>query len=82
MKSLSSSSYIALPVFLAFSMAIAHAKSNMSDQVVRVSLQKRIPSELEPGAFILVNEVQEWQGKETAIIICDMWDQHWNPFLE
>ena len=48
-----------------------------SGQMIRVSLQKRIPSEVDEGAFVLVNEIQEWKGSETAIIICDMWDQHW-----
>lgn len=26
---------------------------------------------------MIVNEIQEWNGNETAIIICDMWDKHW-----
>lgn len=76
MKSLESSSYIALTTFLALSMAIAHAKPN-NEQVIRVSLQKRIPSVFDSGALIIANEIQEWDGNETAIIICDMWDQHW-----
>jgi nicotinamidase-related amidase len=45
--------------------------------MIGISLQKRIPSEVDAGAFVLVNEIQEWKGSETAIIICDMWDQHW-----
>lgn len=53
------------------------AKSNEADQVMKVSLQKRLPSELDEGAFIVVNEIQDWNSSETAIIICDMWDDHW-----
>ena len=53
------------------------AKSNEKEQIIKVSLQKRIPSELDEGAFMLVNEIQEWNSMETAIIICDMWDDHW-----
>jgi type 1 glutamine amidotransferase/nicotinamidase-related amidase len=25
----------------------------------------------------VVNDEQEWNGSETAVIVCDMWDQHW-----
>jgi len=77
MKSILANRYFFVATFLVLSMTIGQTKSNVTDQVFRVSLQKRIPSELERGAFMLVNETQEWNGKETAIIICDMWDQHW-----
>ena len=53
------------------------AESNGTGQIIKVSVQKRIPSELDEGAFIMVNEIQEWRGEETAIIVCDMWDKHW-----
>ena len=77
MKSSVSRRYLAITTILVLSMTIAQAKSYKAEQVVRVSLQKRIPSDVEPGAFIIVNEIQEWNGAETAIIICDMWDEHW-----
>jgi nicotinamidase-related amidase/type 1 glutamine amidotransferase len=44
---------------------------------LRISLEKRTPSDSVKGATIIVNEIQEWNPKETAIIICDMWDKHW-----
>ena len=77
MKSSVAISYIVFSALLVLSTAISLAKSNISDQVISVSIQQRIPSDLDEGAFMLVNEVQEWNGQETAIIICDMWDQHW-----
>lgn len=46
-------------------------------QKINISLEKRVPSDLEKGAFMIVNEIQQWDPSETAIIICDMWDQHW-----
>ena len=46
-------------------------------EFIRVSLTQRIPSEINPGSFIIVNEMQEWNPEETAVIICDMWDRHW-----
>jgi len=53
----------------------AQAQSKIA--TLKVSLQKRLPSEIEQGAFYIANEIQEWNPTETAIIICDMWDQHW-----
>ena len=50
--------------------------ANDTDKLV-VSLEKRIPSDSDSGAFAIVNEIQRWSFKETAIIICDMWDRHW-----
>ncbi len=44
---------------------------------MKVTLQKRVPSDLDKGSFIISQEIQEWNPKETAIIICDMWNQHW-----
>lgn len=44
---------------------------------MKVSLQKRTPSDLDKDAYIVSQEIQEWNPKETAIIICDMWNQHW-----
>ncbi len=57
--------------------AAGTAATEDQGHLLRVSLQKRIPSELDEGAYIIVNEIQEWNASETAIIICDMWDEHW-----
>jgi nicotinamidase-related amidase len=46
-------------------------------QVIKVSIQKRIPSDSVKGKTIVVKEEQKWNPTETAIIICDMWNQHW-----
>ncbi len=48
-----------------------------NENMLRISLQKIISSEEDPGYYIRVNEVQEWNPAETAIIICDMWNEHW-----
>jgi nicotinamidase-related amidase/type 1 glutamine amidotransferase len=44
---------------------------------INVSLQKRLPSEGNTGTYYIASEIQKWNPSETAIIICDMWDQHW-----
>jgi nicotinamidase-related amidase len=42
---------------------------------VTFNVQKRIPAGKD--SFKLVTEKQNWDPTKTAIIICDMWDQHW-----
>ena len=47
---------------------------------LRVSLQRRMAStekDLAAGTFVIHQEIQHWNPKETAIIICDMWNRHW-----
>jgi nicotinamidase-related amidase len=44
---------------------------------LEISMQLRLPSEIEKGEFDITNNNQQWDPKETAIIICDMWNQHW-----
>jgi len=36
-----------------------------------------VRSPVDTAAFVIVNEIQQWVPSETAIIVCDMWDQHW-----
>ena len=48
-----------------------------SSQKIKVSLQKRLQSDSVKGASVIAQDIQEWNPKETAIIICDMWNQHW-----
>jgi nicotinamidase-related amidase len=43
---------------------------------VAIHMQKRVASGGSSGSAV-VTEVQQWNPHETAIIICDMWNQHW-----
>ena len=43
---------------------------------IRFTVQKRVPSS-GSDSFTLITETQQWDAAKTAIIICDMWDQHW-----
>ncbi len=42
---------------------------------LRINLRSR--TEASPGVFVLAEKVVEWDPKKTALIICDMWDDHW-----
>ncbi|MDR3095026.1 MAG: isochorismatase family protein [Bacteroidales bacterium] len=44
---------------------------------LRMSLQQKLPSNWENGAWILANRIETWNPSETAVIVCDMWDRHW-----
>jgi nicotinamidase-related amidase len=77
MNSSVSKRYIIITTILVLLVGIVQAKPKIPEQVLKVSLQKRIPSDLDEGAFIIINEIQDWSGEETAVIICDMWDEHW-----
>jgi hypothetical protein len=67
---------ICLMLLIPFSIGAEHnLKAN--EEKFKVSLEKRIPSDFSTGSYTIVNEIQEWNPKETAIIICDMWNEHW-----
>ncbi len=66
-------------LFCLVSMAKVEATKNEAiadPPKIKFVVQKRIQS---PGkdSFILLKETQQWDPAKTAIIICDMWDQHW-----
>ena len=42
---------------------------------ITFNVQKRVAAG--GGDFKVVNEKQNWDPAKTAIIICDMWDEHW-----
>lgn len=43
---------------------------------VSITVQKRVPVDNGEN-FTLVKETQQWEPSQTAIIICDMWNEHW-----
>lgn len=66
-------------VFAYFPLMAQNRKANNPEaEFIRISLEKRIPSDAGTVAGdMMINEIQEWNPQETAIIICDMWDKHW-----
>ena len=44
---------------------------------LKVDLRKRVAPAETPDRFQIVCEKQQWNPSETAIVICDMWNQHW-----
>ncbi|MEO5995180.1 MAG: isochorismatase family protein [Chitinophagaceae bacterium] len=52
-------------------------RNNSKVKGIEILLKKRVPSATDKATYKVINEKQEWNPSETAIIICDMWNQHW-----
>lgn len=48
-----------------------------SKDTLDLSLRSRVETEQGSGRFRVVQQQAEWKASETAIIICDMWNEHW-----
>ncbi|MBI3849228.1 MAG: ThuA domain-containing protein [Verrucomicrobia bacterium] len=48
-----------------------------SSKPITLSARGRVETPKGSGQYEIVNRTVEWDPKKTAIIICDMWDQHW-----
>jgi len=70
-------SYILLLFLVTSNTPTVYSQKIDNIQRLKISLQKRTPSGMDKGAYLVVNEIQEWNPNETAIIICDMWNEHW-----
>lgn len=55
----------------------AGAQQTRDKEAIRVHLQSRSAGQNNQEKIIIKQEDQEWAPEETAIIICDMWNQHW-----
>jgi len=53
------------------------AESYEKDPMLNLNARSRLPFSDNDEEFIVVNTRIIWKPAETAIIICDMWDQHW-----
>ena len=56
--------------------------SNANSQELNVTLRTRTPSAADPKVFDPNLKKQTWDPKQTAIIVCDMWDRHHCPTAE
>lgn len=77
MKSKSTYILTLVCIFLLSFPVLSVGQNKQNAEKVRVSLEKRVPSAIEEGSLKIVQEIQEWNATETAIIVVDMWNQHW-----
>jgi nicotinamidase-related amidase len=48
-----------------------------ADTQLRVSVKERKEEQSQPGKWRSVEQTEQIAPKKTAIVICDMWDNHW-----
>lgn len=70
MKSLASMLAILLATVFSASDVICKEASSL-----KVNLRSRKPTD-KKNSFKIINRTETWQPKQTAIIVCDMWDSH------
>ncbi len=60
-----------------FSFTLISADVPARSGALPLSLRTRVETFKSSGVHDVVTVKTEWAGKETALIICDMWDKHW-----
>src|SRR5689334_14624288 len=70
-------SLIAAALSIVLGSALIHASlpATGEGEPLKLTLRSRVKGD--GGLFVVVEKKAEWDPKKTAIIICDMWDDHW-----
>jgi nicotinamidase-related amidase/type 1 glutamine amidotransferase len=55
-------------------LAAAQAHAAEASQPLRLPTRSRMETK---GAFQMVEKTVEWDSRKTALVICDMWNEHW-----
>jgi len=72
--------YSLVAVFVVLLMAAGFAEAAVEKTksgTMVLNAQKRVPSDEDAGAYLIVPDRLEWAPQATAVVICDMWDNHW-----
>ena len=64
-------------LFLAIAHAAVATESSQNDGGLTLHLRSRIETAKDSGQYHAVSKTVNWDPKETAAVICDMWDKHW-----
>jgi nicotinamidase-related amidase len=62
------------PIILVMTGTIISTAASYSAEPLHLNLRSRSEDH---GSFKVVDRKANWEAKETALIICDMWDDHW-----
>lgn len=66
---------IILRLALTIGSLVMAANSFSADEALHLKLRSRTKGD--GGGISVVEKQTDWQPRETALIICDMWDDHW-----
>jgi putative membrane-bound dehydrogenase-like protein len=50
---------------------------SISAEPLKLNARRQVESEKGKGDWSQEQKVLQWEGKKTALIICDMWNEHW-----
>jgi len=64
-------------LFSTLSLERQNANAATNENKLILSARRRVETSEGSGKFKVVSSNMEWKASDTAIIICDMWDQHW-----
>ena len=68
---------LAIVSLLAVVVLLSNLASATDKEKLILTFRSRVETPEGSGKFTVLNDVLEWKASQTAIIICDMWDQHW-----
>lgn len=68
---------LAIVSLLAVVMLLSDLAPATDKEKLVLTIRSRVETPDSSGKFTVLNDVLEWKASEIAIIICDMWDQHW-----
>jgi len=61
----------------ALAVFVPAAAMQAADSVLNLRLRSRVPAPNDTSRFVIVETNTAWESHQTALIICDMWDDHW-----
>ena len=64
-------------IILALITATSSTTVAQSNDVIRFEVRTQVETAAKSGTFEIVTEERRWAPDKTAVVICDMWDQHW-----
>ncbi len=67
---------LAIAAFCSLLPAMKTAAAQTAEPL-QLNLRGRVEAQDQPGGFQVVASTAQWDPAKTAIVICDMWDQHW-----
>ncbi|MBI3414901.1 MAG: hypothetical protein HY043_06190 [Verrucomicrobia bacterium] len=68
----------AIRIFLHLSCLLALASFGAtSEQSLTLHTRNRVATAADTNEFAVVEKAIQWDPRKMAIVVCDMWDQHW-----
>lgn len=58
---------------------LSSSSTAVADSALTLHLRKRVETKPGSGRYHTLTEAASWDAKKTAVVICDMWDNHYCP---